>query len=426
MAGSEEEIYSIMFTSLKHPVRRKILRMLADKPMTFMEMVENLGVSSSHLTYHLESLGELIFKMDTGKYKLSAFGLATVSAMKGVEEIPEVEPKRRGRLPFKWKAVVSVLLVAVLVLAAMSSLQYNSLTQFARSQDSLAAENQQLLSWGMGTNKVADFLHDVTQIDTTRYAITLLSNTMEYRTDLGVAEEVVKYSLTSSSQSNLDVDFRFRVNHFSRYQLTQIESAPIFTETQPNDLIIAAKGTLDRYKAYAGDSYLEDMSALLTQVNQTQNTTVTSGNMKLQITVSGDNTEFLWMYTDKGVDFNAKSLRMNFQNNVLTALTDGYFLFTIANTDLAISQDQAISIAKNYVKTLTWTIDGKQVSGFNTLDQPVSVQFVPHPRGNSVALVPYWYIVLSLDKVYSGGINEVTVGLYADTGDVVDVQMLSG
>ena len=75
----EDEIYSIMFSSLKHPVRRKILRMLGIKPLTFMEMVEQLGVSSSHLTYHLESLGELVSKMDNGQYKLSTFGLATVT-----------------------------------------------------------------------------------------------------------------------------------------------------------------------------------------------------------------------------------------------------------------------------------------------------------------------------------------------------------
>ena len=93
MAISEDEIYSIMFTSLKHPVRRKILRMLATKPMTFMEMVENLGVSTSHLTYHLESLGELVSKLDNGQYKLSTFGLATVGAMNGVEEAPQIEPK---------------------------------------------------------------------------------------------------------------------------------------------------------------------------------------------------------------------------------------------------------------------------------------------------------------------------------------------
>ena len=104
MADSrEEEIYSIMFSSLKHPVRRKILRMLGNKPMTFMEMVEELGVSTPHLTYHLESLGELVSKMDNGQYKLSAFGLATVSAMKGVEEVREIEPKRR-LMTVKWKA----------------------------------------------------------------------------------------------------------------------------------------------------------------------------------------------------------------------------------------------------------------------------------------------------------------------------------
>ena len=56
-------------------------------------MVEELGVSTPHLTYHLENLGELVSKMDDGQYKLSAFGLATVGAMKGVEDIRESEPK---------------------------------------------------------------------------------------------------------------------------------------------------------------------------------------------------------------------------------------------------------------------------------------------------------------------------------------------
>jgi predicted transcriptional regulator len=80
MAGAhEDEIYSTMFTSLKHPVRRKILRMLGNKSMTFMEMVEELGISSPNLTYHLESLGKLVTKMDNDQYKLSSFGLATIT-----------------------------------------------------------------------------------------------------------------------------------------------------------------------------------------------------------------------------------------------------------------------------------------------------------------------------------------------------------
>ncbi len=425
MADSEEEIYSIMFTSLKHPVRRKILRMLNDKPMTFMEMVEHIGVSSSHLTYHLESLGELVYKMDDGRYKLSSFGRATVSAMKGVEDAPEIETKRPKKLAPKWKTVFAALMAAVIVLAAFSAVQTLSLNQLAATQTSLTAQNQQLLSWGTGTGKAASLLNNIAQIDTTQYKITMMSNTLQYRTDLLVTEEVLKYSLASSA-SNLDADFRFRENHLSRYQLTAIESAPLLSQNQPSNILDAAKAALSRYQSYSGDSYLEEMSSLLASVNQTQSATVASGNMKLQITITGENAEFLWMYTERGIDYTAKSLRLTFQNRVLTGLTDGYFLFTIANTDLKISQQDAVDIAKNHIKTLTWTIDGQQTSGFIAQDQPVSVELAPHTRGSSVALVPYWYVVLRLDKTYSDGINTAAVGIYADTGEAADVQMLSG
>ena len=147
-----------MFTSLKHPVRRKILRMLADKPMTFMEMVENLSVSSSHLTYHLESLGELVFKMDNGKYKLSTFGLATVSAMKGVEEAPKNRTKTRLKLAVQMESSFRRSHGGRFALSRHVRFQFNSLNQVSSSQATLAAENKQLLSWGTGTNKVANLI----------------------------------------------------------------------------------------------------------------------------------------------------------------------------------------------------------------------------------------------------------------------------
>jgi len=122
MAGSpEDEIYSVMFASLKHPVRRKILRMLGGKPMTFMEMVEQLGVSTPHLTYHLESLSELVSKTDGGHYKLSSFGQAAVTAMKGVEDVNEVEPKKNRLVTPKWRTLSAVLLVLVLLLSSVGA-----------------------------------------------------------------------------------------------------------------------------------------------------------------------------------------------------------------------------------------------------------------------------------------------------------------
>jgi hypothetical protein len=97
----------------------------------------------------------------------------------------------------------------------------------------------------------------------------------------------------------------------------------------------------------------------------------------------------------------------------------------VGNADLNINQNQAITIAENHLlKTLTWTINGTQTSNFSA-NNTISTQMLPHPRSNSVALVPYWYIVLQLDKTYSGGINQAAIGIYADTGEVADAQLLS-
>src|SRR3989304_468639 len=114
MSDSEETIYSTMFSSLKHPARRKILRMLSERPMTFSELLDALEVSSSNLTYHLESLGELLFKTESGAYKLSTFGVASVNTMRIVEEGPAVGKNQRWSLSPPWKSVFSVLAVTVI------------------------------------------------------------------------------------------------------------------------------------------------------------------------------------------------------------------------------------------------------------------------------------------------------------------------
>ncbi len=425
LASNEDEIYSTMFTSLKHPARRKVLRLLAAKPMTFMEMVETMGISTSHLTYHLESLGELISKSEDGKYRLSNFGEATVGAMKSVEEVPEIQVKRRFGLPLRWKGLFVGLLVCIVLLASLTTLAVYNLNQTVSNDEALRKENQQLLSWGVGTNKVTQMLHDVAQVDVNSYKVSQLSNTVEYRSDIGAAEEIMRYSLSSSS-SNLDCYFRFRNNHFSRYQLNPIESTVTQTQNPPSSLLENAKAALNRYKAYSGDSYLDDMMGLLEMVTSSGNLELTQGNLKLKMTDDGSgNGRVTWLYTEQGIDYPSKSVDMVFKNRVLTDLTDGYFLFTVASTNLSVTQEEAVTIAKNYAKTLTWTIDNKQVTSFNTQDQPVSVQLAPHPRTGSTGLVPYWYVVLRLDQTYAGGINTVTVGLYADNGEVKDVQLIA-
>ena len=419
MADGREEIYSTMFSSLKHPARRKILRILADKPLTFSEMLELLGVSSSNLTYHLESLGELVTKEENGVYRLSTFGLASVSTMKIVEEAPEVQPRKR--LSLRWKTILVVLLIGLIVFASMTALQYSALNQASSERDILQSKYNQLLSWSATTDNAIDFLQDVTQIDTSHYQATLLSRTVEHRADLGGAvEEIMRYSLTSGD-SKMDVVFRFRNNHLSRYQIILLEGSPIYSQAQPYSVLDTAKNLLGRLKTYEETSYLENMSSMLALVNTVESIEIKEGNIKLNVTVSGDDARVLMMYTENGVDYSPKSLSLVFENRVLKELTDGMYLFTVGSTTVNISADRAVELARNAAKDFTWIADGKTVSGFTVLSEPVSAVFHPNTK-QGLALYPCWYVTLYLDKVYLGSVNSITVELWADTGEIAQIK----
>ena len=426
MPDSEEEIYSTMFTSLRHPVRRKILRMLSEKPMTFSKMLEDLGVSSSHLTYHLESLGELLSRNENGSYRLSTFGEASANTMRSVEETPAIQSKYRFSLPLKWRAAIAMLVIGVIVIASFSYIQYAYLDRLSDEHDELKLKYEQLLSWSAGANKAISFLRDVTQIDIEKYQATLLSDTVEQRANLGgVVEQILRYSLTNS-ESKIDVIFRFRNNRLSMFQIILLEGTPVYAQPQPYSVVNAAEGLLQRFRVFDDASYLEEMSNVIASVNATQNFEFTLGNTKLKVPLSEGTGEILWMYTQDGMDFSPKSLSLIYENGMLKQLTDGWFLFTIESTTVNISKEQAISIARDYVKTYTWKADGIDVSEFTVLQEPVSVAFHPTPRDSPLALVPYWGVTLYLDKIYPGGVNSLAVGVWADTGQVARVKTLSG
>jgi len=169
MSGFEEETYSIMFTSLKHPVRRKILRMLSEKPRNFSEILEALGISSSHLTYHLENLGELVSKTEDGKYKLSTFGEAAVTTMSKVEETPKVtELKRLPSLSMRWKSFFVVLMIGLVVLAGVSYTQYQSLNRVSAEYEKLK-ELVELVEKGASLQSEYTMRYRIDKIDSSAF-----------------------------------------------------------------------------------------------------------------------------------------------------------------------------------------------------------------------------------------------------------------
>ncbi len=118
VSEKDVETYTLVSAVLKHPVRRRILRMLSEKPMLFTEIQNTLKIGSAHLSYHLQSMQELLNQTGYGKYSLSTFGDATTALMHGVEETEETRPRKKSKIRALWSALPLVLLSSMLILAS--------------------------------------------------------------------------------------------------------------------------------------------------------------------------------------------------------------------------------------------------------------------------------------------------------------------
>jgi hypothetical protein len=169
----------------------------------------------------------------------------------------------------------------------------------------------------------------------------------------------------------------------------------------------------------ANGTYLENMSRLITMASQNseKNLEIKEGNVKLNTTVSGEDADVLLDYTDNGIDFSRKCIDVAIENGVLTKLTDSWGLYSVGNANAAISSDRAVIIAKSALNDFTWTGNGVAVTTFQFNTQPASVTFYPQSKGNTT-LYPQWTVVFYLDKVYAGGVYQIAVTVWADTGEV--------
>lgn len=440
MPNSEKEPYSVIFLSLSHPARRKILRMLSEKPRNFSTILETLGISSSHLTYHLENLGELVTKLDDGRYKLSTFGEAAVMAMRRVEETPGTPQKSKLPLSLRWKSFFAFLTIGIIILAAISCGQYISLNQLSSDYqqvskdyellevnfEQVSQENERLLSLGMSPDKVLAFLRNVVYLDMTKYYSTLESNTVEYRSDWGgIIEEISKYSLTYEG-SKVDVTLRFRDTTLSSYYLHVIEGTPYYSQLLPNNIIEAAEKLIERYQTYSGALHLESMINILKTVEEVGEFERTLGNTKLIISTEANNIKIQFVYTSNDIDFQAKSLVLIFDEyGFLKSLSDDWSLYKVESTEVNISIEEAINIAIEYARDYSWIVNGEVINNFTLVTESASARLWPHPREEPLGLTPYWYVTIYLDRIYPDRVDRLAVGVWADTGEVSICQTLS-
>jgi len=130
--------------------------------------------------------------------------------------------------------------------------------------------------------KTMMFLKDVVKVDVTKYNATLVSSWVDYPPHWGgLAQEVVRYDLDGGNESSLYITCRFREDILHSCSLEVPKGSPFFAESQPTNLLDAAKGFIERYQTYSAASYTQEMRNMLDTVDETEDATITSGNIKL-------------------------------------------------------------------------------------------------------------------------------------------------
>lgn len=276
--------------------------------------------------------------------------------------------------------------------------------------------------------KTKAFIDNVLPFDVSSYTITLKNQyTMELPAylDNGFSSEVVTYTL-ESEENTFDVICKIR-NGVLTYCLVDFNGSAIANDSKTN-LIDSTADFLDKYQNYTNDD-LQKMKDVLTNIDATKNMTITKHNIKLSTNVVDVldivETTFSWTNSIDGVDYTKLSVTYN--DGTFISMSDNRKLYTIGNSAVKISKEEAIKIAMDYIKNYSYTMpirteenekDSIEITNF-TVNESQTVADLTISSREDNALYPFWAVLLNLTEIYPGSVYALRVGIWADSGAVV-------
>ena len=144
-----------LFEALGHPVRVKILQALDQRPMGFAELKKAVGIDSSgHLQFHLGKLSGLVETTSEGSYALTDDGREAIRVLTSTSE-GKGGPGAHFRFvqPVWTKALVAVLLIAVVLLAGVAVYQQETMSPRSTTVVASPQPCPGVLAWSSDSNQ---------------------------------------------------------------------------------------------------------------------------------------------------------------------------------------------------------------------------------------------------------------------------------
>jgi hypothetical protein len=277
------------------------------------------------------------------------------------------------------------------------------------------------------TEEVLLFLRDVVQLDMTKYETSLTEVGTEYPPWLdGVAQTNGQYSLDATGlniPTLLMVTFTFFDKQLIALSLYEESQGPtLFTAKPPADLRDAALGFLQRYQTHTGDPQLSQMRSILETVEPSSNITKTVDDLSLEVNVKNNRTVFTWSNTANGAAYS--QLKLRFQDGVFTSFYDDRSSYKLGSSEVNISEEEAVNIALERVKSFSYQYADKEITDFNIVTEKINSRTGFQNRTDRMVMYPCYIVDLPLDAIYPGSVAYIEVWIWADSGEVVSCEAL--
>lgn len=115
-----------------------------------------------------------------------------------------------------------------------------------------------------------------------------------------------------------------------------------------------AKDFLKNYQRYTEDSFYGGLGSMLDTVSFDTNQTIALGNVKLEATATEDTATFRWTYIFNGIEAPSKCIALGYKNGFLRYFIDNWDLYTIGNTSVNLSENDAVNMAMDSASSFFW------------------------------------------------------------------------
>ena len=275
--------------------------------------------------------------------------------------------------------------------------------------------------------KALGFLGEVVGLDLAKYDVELKSYKDYSSYANGLCDSEITYKLTSEKDQ---MSFNFFIKENAKFicRVSDARGSKILTQSAAG-MLDAAKGFMDRYQEFAG-GYIQPLKEILYNATELKNMTSVVDDLKFKIEIDSlmkDFVLFQWMYTPNGIYNRHTRISLMYHNGVLEQFSDNWNDCVVGSSEVNISKEQAIDIAKEHIAAYSYPFGNKTIDNLTIGDTTewVSTNLSMEIKKDN-QLYPIWELLIPLAKVYPGFATAMRVYLWADTGELSLIEKSGG